>query len=366
LNASRPLRSGLVARPFEGHAGLAGVEHAWEDLRSRCSLDPLCNRFDWAAAYARAWVPDEDVFGWTLESPSGDLVGLGAFRNEPHRGRFSLPRVRLLTDGSFDSDYLDLFALEDHESHVVGSLIELLTRRAGPQAVVLGPLDSQSRCLPHLREQLRSLSPREERLACPAMELPASFDEYLSSLKKRMRSKVRQALRKVEERGGLYRWNRDPARLGQDLEELFTLHGERWRAIGGEGAFADPRRRSFYGDLLPRALDAGLLRFTSLELDGRVVANQVGLEVEGRYYQLQEGYLPEYEELRVGVALRAWMIEQLIESGTRAYDFMAGASRHKTDWGGTDRTCIELAAALPKPLGRLAYAARRVRDSLRG
>ena len=54
MSEALELGSGLVATPFAGHRGLAEQAEAWEALATRG--DPLCNRFDWAPAYARGWI----------------------------------------------------------------------------------------------------------------------------------------------------------------------------------------------------------------------------------------------------------------------------------------------------------------------
>jgi CelD/BcsL family acetyltransferase involved in cellulose biosynthesis len=362
----RELPGGLRAEAFAGAAGLVGLEAVWEELRQAAGADPLCNRWDWARAYVSAWVPDAAVFGWVLSA--GDrAVALLPLRDEPRRGALALPRARLLCDGSYESDYLDLLVRPGYERPAVAAALELLRRRTGPQALVLGPSPAESAVLRAWREELaaRRLPRRETVVECAVAPLPADFESYLGGLKPRMRSKVRQALRRAEERGARFAWADDPLRLDGQLEELFDLHTRRWRAAGGEGSFGDVRRRNFYRALFPDYLRRGLLRLARLEQDGRTVAVQAGFVTEGRYYQLQEGYDPELEEQRPATALRARMTAALIEEGVHTYDFMAGSSQHKADWGGLPRTCITLACALPKWRGRLAYAARDWRDRWR-
>ncbi|MEO0651194.1 MAG: GNAT family N-acetyltransferase, partial [Planctomycetota bacterium] len=280
MNRTLELRSGLVATAFDGHAGLAGCASDWEQLNAGSGRDPLCNRFDWAEAYAAAWVREGDLFGWRLTDDAGPVAVL-AFRKEERPGRFDLGRARLVQDGSYDSDYLDPPVRPGCEAAVAADLFDLLAQRSGIQAAVLSPLDSTAPLLRSLRRvaQARRLSPGEEALICPSAPLAESFDGYLSSLKKRMRSKVRQAVRRVDQRGATFAWCDDPRRIEADLDDLYRLHAARWRDAGIPGAFADDRRRQFYRRLVDQHLPPGRLRFSRLELEGQTIACQFGVAV---------------------------------------------------------------------------------------
>jgi CelD/BcsL family acetyltransferase involved in cellulose biosynthesis len=64
----------------------------------------------------------------------------------------------------------------------------------------------------------------------------------------------------------------------------------------------------------------------------------------------------------VGVALRGLAVAELIARGVRAYDFMAGDSQHKRDWGGLPRPCTTIAFPLPRLRAVWAYRARELLD----
>ena len=352
--------AGDGTRAWRGHAGLAGERDAWDALVAESSADALCNSHAWVSAYAAAWVADDELFGWTLTDGAGVPLAIFALRREPPRGRFALPRALLAQDGSFDSDYLEPLIRPGHEAEAWDAFLDAAARDRGVQAVVLGCVPRAAATLGALRTVLadRGLRLREHDYPCAVAALPASFEEYVAGLKSRMRSKVRSSLRRVEARDATLDWCNDPDELPRDLAGLFDLHGRRWRAAGEAGSFAEPRRRAFYEALAPRWLADGELRLARLTLDGRPVAFQIGPVVAGTYYQLQEGYDPELSDLRIGQALRAWAIRSLIDEGVERYDFMAGLSRHKLDWGATERECVTVAFPLPRLRARVAYAAR--------
>ena len=359
--------AGYRFEQWSGHAGLKESLPFWRTALEGCELDPLCNDPDWVLAYADAYCPDESLFGWRVSDASGEPIGFLAFRKEPARGRFALRRAQLLADGTFDSDYIDLIIRPGHEAGVWAGALDALATTKGVDAMHVNAVLADSPTVKALRELLekRGLPSRSAIVECADAPLTESFDDYLKTLKKRMRSKVRQAVRIAGEKGATLAWCHDEASLDEHLEGLFRLHAMRWEESGESGAFAEEGRRKLYKAFAHNACKTGTLRFSRLDLDGQTVAYQFGARAGDRYYQMQEGYHTDFADARVATALRALSIQHLIDEGVRQYDFMAGMSRHKRDWGGAARDCISIAFALPNVRARLSYGARAFVDRWR-
>lgn len=346
---------------WEGHAGLRGAADAWREVLASTDANPFFNDPGWAIDYAEAWLDSADVFGWTLRDADGRAVAVLPFRVEPSRGTFALRRALLVSDGTYDSDYLELPIRRGEEAAVLQRMIDLLRGRRGVDAMVLSPIPPSSPLLEPLRAELarRHLPARESQVGCCVAQLPDDFAEYVKGLKSRMRSKVRSSMRKAEELGATFHWCDDAATLDEHLERFYELHAMRW---DGEGSFVDERRKRFFHALAHRFLEEGTLRFSRLDLDGVPIAYQFGAVTAGAYYQLQEGYHTDHAKIRIGTALRGLSIERLIDEGIHTYDYMAGVSRHKTDWGADVVDCVTLAFALPRVRARIAYGARALVD----
>lgn len=358
----------VSAVEWAGLDGLQAQREAWNRILSNSAADPLCNGPDWVECYVRCFVKSETIFGWTLQLANGEPVAILAFREEPLRSRFSLRRAIFASDGTFDSDYLDFPARVGFEALACEAAVDLLASRPRVQAVVLAGVPGDSKTLQILRDicKNRSLPRRETEVACAVANLAASFDEYLKLLKPRVRGKVRQAVRNAEQRGAVFAWCHDLETLNLHLDNLYELHGMRWRAAGRDGSFTDPRRRDFYRIYAPILIKNQRLRFARLEIDGRPIAYQIGAVAGNVYYQLQEGFHTDFGDLRVGTALRAMVVRELIaQGGIARYDFMAGESQHKSEWGAVPRPSTTIAFALPRMRARAAYAMRAIVDRWR-
>ena len=93
------------------------------------------------------------------------------------------------------------------------------------------------------------------------------------------------------------------------------------------------------------ALKAGVLSFHRLDWGERAVAFQYGFSYNGGFLLLQEAYDPAFEQLRPGLALRAFRLREMISQGSGEYDFLAGVAQHKLDWGAEPKHALKICIA---------------------
>jgi CelD/BcsL family acetyltransferase involved in cellulose biosynthesis len=80
---------------------------------------------------------------------------------------------------------------------------------------------------------------------------------------------------------------------------------------------------------------------------------------------LQEGFSPEFANFNVGNALRAMVFERLIAEKVKTYDFLAGVSRHKTNWSNGLSVDLRLEIARRTLRGRITHEGPRWAAGLR-
>src|SRR5207237_2766311 len=107
---------------------------------------------------------------------------------------------------------------------------------------------------------------------------------------------------------------------------------KRWQKKGHNGVFVSLAKKRFYQTFSREFIKQGWLACDFLELDGQPAACQMCFRYNGTLFLLQEGFDPAYENESVGIALRAMVFRNAIQTGIRQYDFLAGSGRHKTQW----------------------------------
>jgi len=347
----------------------------WDALLAASAADtPFLTRA-WLDAWWTAYGDRRQPF-IVLARREGTLVGVLPLQigNVRWRGGLNLRAIRLLGDGTHDSDYLDFIVRRGDEEAVLVEFWSWLHSGASTVRYAVAHLNEIPGSSPSAAT-LRRLAQRhgtlldETRVGCVIAPLPDSYEAYVASLKPRMRTKVRSLRRNLEEAHGatVVRCD-DEASLAPTLESLFRLHGMRWAGRGEAGVFGTPEKRRFY-QAMARSLQArGWLDLTTLLAGGVPVAHQLCIRYKGTAYLLQEGYDPAWEDRGVGNVLRAMTLERMIQEGVRAYDFLAGVTSHKLSWGGTVKESLRFTlrgsgpyAALATGMTRLAAARARIR-----
>jgi CelD/BcsL family acetyltransferase involved in cellulose biosynthesis len=204
---------------------------------------------------------------------------------------------------------------------------------------------------------------------CPYLELPDSWDAYLSRLSRHRREAVRRRERRLCREHRVSVSDYGGARFLEGWRHLTRLHSARWGRAGvlREGWAAERLQRSFASLLDER----GQLWLTTLDVDGAPVAAWYGFVAADTVYYYQGGWDPGWAHCEVGSILLGAMIRRAIERRHRVFDFLRGAERYKAYWTRTSRLCYEIVVTRPSMRGAvlrgLDWVARhRVRRWLQG
>jgi peptidoglycan/xylan/chitin deacetylase (PgdA/CDA1 family)/CelD/BcsL family acetyltransferase involved in cellulose biosynthesis len=331
-------------------SGLWGLKPAWEALLRDTPSNTIFNSWEWATSWWSVHGQPGALRILAALDDDGTCRGIAPFFFEPAR-RFgcTVPALRFLGDGSNDSDYLDILVSRSQESEVIATFRNHLLGELHRGTVLrLHEVQGTSPHLSWLRELVSAgnIIRSETDVPCGSVRLPESWDDYLTLLRPRFRTKVRSALRNVASHPDVeLGFCKTHEEVGSLLPVLFELHTKRWNDVGKPGVFGGERKRAFYAALSAILLERGWLRFSWLKWRGEVLACQYGFEYSGIYSQLQEGYEPDAEHWNPGIALRAWSIQEFINAGVREYDFLAGIGRHKSDWGAEVKHSTQLLIA---------------------
>lgn len=344
------------------------IREQWNALLATTLSNNIFLTWEWL----RAWWNYEGhgkglclLAGWR----GGELCGVAPFYVEKVRyyGRL-FRRIRFIGDGSNDSDYLDCFAQTGSEQELLEEVFHFLSeRRSEWDYLDLEGPPQGSACLSALLAIAERRSWRSELhpIPCTTLPLANSWGDYLKSLRPRFRTKLKSTLSFFDNQRGCRLEQCGLSDVEDWLETLFELHTRRWTQRNLPGVFRNSRRRRFYTEIARSTLNCGWLAFHRLSWGERALALQFGFTYNGRFYLLQEGYDPDFDFIRPGIALRGMLIRDHIASGMMEYDFLAGTSQSKMDWGAKQKMSTHLVLAPPGPSARALVDLPRVGKELK-
>jgi CelD/BcsL family acetyltransferase involved in cellulose biosynthesis len=337
---------------------LQSIVPAWEALLAHYPLTSTFSTWEWFAPWWHAFGKDRDLLAlgfWQGE----DLVGFAAlsYARERRARGIRLKVLRLMGDGSGDSDNLDIPVRPGCEALVTSAFLRYLAKNKGEWDVLeLNTLPSGSllaTALAVAAEQQNWKMVQSQRVAS-VVSLPATWEEYLQQLSSEDQKNLTRYSRRLEKRyeTKVYRVTQE-SELDRCLEALFRLHQQRWEADGQPGSFGSEQRRLFYHDLSRALLRRGWLELWALELNAEYAAVQYAFRYRDVVYQLQEGNDPRRSSDRVGFILRGEVMKQLIAEGVRAYDFLGGQPGYKARWGAKVTHYQDIHLARPNSFGSI-------------
>jgi len=258
------------------------------------------------------------------------------------------------------ADYRGLVCDPAHESAAVRAFAEHLAADQSWDRLVLRDM-LDDRLLSFL-EALRAADAdlhidHTQGSACPLLELPASWDEYLQALTPSSRKSVKKCVRSAQERGCRMTTLRDsPAAM--QLEALMQVGGQ-----GGKNTsdHLQRARRLFESCIAGSCAEIGVLW-----LDNQPIAAQ------GSFIDAHAGsmahYLAAYDdrwaEISPGRALDALCIRDAIERGFKAVDFLRGAEPYKHQFGARPRFTRHAIIARRRLVSRVRVQTATLRDRI--
>ncbi len=224
--------------------------------------------------------------------------------------------------------------------------LDRLVRTGG--TVVLGRLDPDGDLLPMLSRH--ATGSRASRLTAlfseeyPYLDLAALDDPQRAISRAWKKNDVRRRLRRLSaEHEVAFVHHRSPKSDPQALADFFALHDARWaqkQAVTGAraaGLFATAAGRRFLREAAAGLDDAGWLRLSFVNVDGRPFTGRFGLEYDGRYFGLKSAFDPAMSDHGPGHMITGFLLQQAVDDGLQRFDFMRGAGAHKHNWTTTSR-----------------------------
>jgi CelD/BcsL family acetyltransferase involved in cellulose biosynthesis len=278
---------------------------------------------------------------WWSEFPiSGKLLLLGVRDGERLVGVAPLihdaNRLSFAGDASI-CDYMDIIAARGREPEVLDSVLRYAEALTWCRFELWG-IRADSPTLP----ALRSLADRyglhldvEPEAVCPRVSLPATWDDYLTSLGKKDRHELRRKLRRFFEASHDSRHYvlSTVEDIRDGLDDFFRLHRI---SRQDKAEFMTPQMEHFFRVMAESLAKEDLLRLFYLEVDGRRVASVFAFDCGNELWLYNSGYDPMFASVSVGLVSKAIVLREAIEEGKRCYDLLRGRESYKYDLGARD------------------------------
>ena len=363
LLESHPVAQECTVRICRTWEELEQFREGWNRLLESNPASSIFQTPEWLAAWWQAFGRDKELRGLVFTDAEGRARAIAPLYCERRSffGR-TLTTLRMVGAGSGDSDALDFITSPGNEQLCAEVFVGWLGQQKDWDVCALETFPQNSVVAKLLETRLQDAGWIVDATRTPnfVLDLPAAWPEYLNALEpsfrplltrypKRLQSRYRVCIRRSE----------SAEELKGHLDTLFQLHQMRWTGRGEPGAFANRDRRTFYFNMAAAFLRRGWLEFWLLELDGEIVGAQFCFRYSHTVCLLQEGFHPKHTAEKIGYALRAHVLEEMIRCGARRYDFLGGDDPYKARFGAHQENYLNLFFAGPSRIGRIYVAAQR-------
>jgi CelD/BcsL family acetyltransferase involved in cellulose biosynthesis len=231
-------------------------------------------------------------------------------------------------------DYLD-FVVAPDTAYVFYDLLLDHLKRAGISRLELQPLRPDS-------SVFTDLIPVAERRGCEIsfesseqsfeLDLPGSWDTYLSVLSSKERHEIRRKFRRLHESGPVnYRTVDDVSTVQTEMLTFLTLFKSN---RPDKSAFMTDQMDAFFQDLALEMARDRIVKLSFLEIDGNPIAAVMCFDYQSTVYLYNNGYDRRYRSLSAGLLCKLLSIKESIQSGKKTYDLLKGSEPYKHRLGG--------------------------------
>jgi len=358
VEANRVDAAAAVTDIVDDEAGFDELESIWRELEQGSPDTTPCRRWDWSrlwwAHYARAcdrpWI--------IVVRLAGEIVGLCPLYLRDAR-RTGGRRLRFLATGEPEhtevaSEFLDVLAAPGHRDLVASAAVAAISGGSQWREVELRNVLESAAIAASWAFGAAERCGRIRRGLRYTLSLDESWEDYLSRLAPRFRTRVRAQIRAFD--AGQQALIEVPeAQRAAVFELMAELHRRHWQRRGRPGAFHAAVFREFHQDLLRRWGPTREALLRTLLAGGDVVGVLYSFRWNRQEAYYQSGLNLDDRGIRSpGLACHVGAIRQARNEACESYDFMLGkADSYKADYGCTTAPVVDLGADRRGSAGRL-------------
>ncbi|MDP9010580.1 MAG: GNAT family N-acetyltransferase [Pseudomonadota bacterium] len=193
------------------------------------------------------------------------------------------------------------------------------------------------------------------------LDLPASWDEFHSNLKRNIRESIRHCYNSLKREGLTHelRIAREPGEVKDALERFFTLHAmraDRFGTVAHRNHFAKEGSRRFLQEICAKLSARGMVRIFQLAIRGEVVALRIGFVIGDSVYLYYSGYDSRWSKYSVMTTTVVEAIKYAIGQHLTTINLSPNKDVSKTRWGPREIPLNQGVQIAPSLLSHLAWA----------
>ncbi len=323
----------MKTQVYTDAAGFAALREEWNPLLRDSVSDTIFLTWEWQSTWWEHLGAGE-LYLLAVRNDEGRLIGIVPLRlTVPDDGLSDLSIV-----GCRDvSDYLDLIAASGQEEKVYSAMLDWLGSDEAPAWDLADlcniPAASPTHSLLAEMAVARGYQVQTEvEDICPIIPLPSTWDEYLTSLRKKQRHEIRRKIRRAETSGQInwYIVNEEHD-LATEVDAFIELHQ---KSHVDKDAFMDAQMEGFFHAAARVLHEAGWLQLALMEVNGEKAATMLNFDYQDSILVYNSGYDPQkYGRLSPGIVLLSYCIQWAIELGRANFDFLRGDEEYKLRFG---------------------------------
>jgi len=332
------------------------LEENWNDLLAHSINDNPFQSHQWLLTWWKVYGNGTLNIITCQDEVSGELLGTLPLYRSKIGGILGVTKFHYLGSGQGSADFLGCIARKGNENRIYKACLDTLLLDCGRWDIIdLQDMDADSPFCCLLREtcNVGMVEVRNPAKRCPYLSLPESWNMLVNSLSKKVRQRIGYYRRTLDKKGTVVLEEvNDLAKLPGALTDMIRLRQDRMQQKRITSATVTNSYRRFHGELMPRMLKCGKLRFYFLCVDGQRIAYLYLFTGGTGVYFYQTGFDRSWSSQSVGFVLLSMVIEKSISEGFKIFEFLRGEERYKYEWGNVEeKSLLSMTLFSRKPYG---------------
>ena len=358
-----PMRIELV----QDNAHLLRLESEWNGLPFPTPMQSPVWLTEWCAVYG-SHKADCELCTLAFYNDD-DLVGVAPLyiRNSRLLGA----TLRLLGDGEVCSDHAGILSTAEAEDEVRAEAFRWLKANAGKRwhQMELEAIDHGQSSIRTLVRDLKNggLSVMErESQGSWCVDLPATWEEYLSMLSKNHRKRCRRWINDYFESGrATVDFTTDESDVVRGLDMLVDMNRQQRESSGIKSCFSSEDLARFHHRVISRLASQEQAAIRRLYVDGSLVAMEYALYDQNTVYCYQSAMIARKHRDGFGTLSVLALIRHAQSLGLKRVDFLRGNESYKRSWNATHVPAVDFVVSANSAHGRIGNMLSSSKEQLR-